>query len=106
MRLIETVHAEPRDSVESPAYRVNFWQPSGSAWSLDAYALTDVENVSEVLRWVEENARGRRFEVFAEIDDEPAESFTTPRKTGLVRLLGSNPNATEGVVFARFTEDQ
>jgi hypothetical protein len=84
MRLIETVHAEPRDSVDTPAYRVNFWQRSGEAWSLDAYALTEVEDVAEVLRWVDENVAGRRFEVFAEMDNEPVGSFENPRKRALV----------------------
>lgn len=35
MRLIETVHAEPRDSVDQPSYRVNFWQWSGEAFLND-----------------------------------------------------------------------
>jgi len=74
MRPIETVHAEPRDSVDSPAYRVNFWQRSSpeQAWNLNAYALTEVEDITEVLRWVDEHAAGRRFEVFVEMDEEPA----------------------------------
>lgn len=104
MRVIETVHAEPRESVDSPCYRVNFWQegPPGYSWNLDAYALTEVEDITEVLQWVDEHAKGRRFEVFAELDDEPEGSFQTPRKTGLVHLLGSNPNAGEPHEFARF----
>ena len=101
MREIPTVHAEPRENIESPVYRVNFWQKpaAGRGWSLDAYALTDAEDITEVLRWVNENAHGRRVEVFAETDDEPEGSFQTPRKTGLVRLLGSNPNAEGSVTF-------
>ncbi|GAA3699204.1 hypothetical protein GCM10023081_40100 [Arthrobacter ginkgonis] len=104
MRVIETVHAEPRDVTYSPCYRVNFWQqpPPGHSWPLDAYALTEVEDVTEVLRWVTDHANGRLFEVFAEIDDEPEGSFQTSRKTGLVRLLGTNPNAGETTEFARF----
>ena len=102
MRPIETVHAEPRDSVDSPAYRVNFWQRSGEAWSLDAYALTEVKDIAEVLQWVDENAAGRRFEVFAEMDTEPEGSFQSPRKTGLIRLLGANPNVGESVEIGRF----
>lgn len=102
MRLIETVHAEPRDSVDKPAYRVNFWQQSGGSWNLDAYALTEVEDVAEVLRWVDENATGRRFEVFAEVDDEPVGSFHNPRRSGLIRLLGANPNVGQTVEIGRF----
>lgn len=99
MRDIPTVHAEPRKSVDVPTYRVNFWQrpAPGWAWSLDAYALTDAADISEVLQWVGEHAHGRRFEVFAEMDEESAGSFQTPRKSGLVRLLGSNPNAEDSV---------
>jgi hypothetical protein len=105
MRVIETVHAEPRASVNSPSYRVNFWQESGQAWSLDAYALLEVEDINEVLHWVEEHASGRRFEVFAETDLEPEEAFQDPRKTGLVRLLGSNPNAVVLAEIGRFVQD-
>lgn len=97
MRVIETVHAEPRGVVDLPCFRVNFWvQPHlGYAWNLDAYALIDVEDITEVLRWVDEHAKGRPFEVFPEMENEPQGSFDTPRKTGLVRLLGSNPNDGE-----------
>jgi hypothetical protein len=106
MRAIETVHAEPRDSIDSPTYRVNFWQRSSRehAWNLDAYALTDVEDITEVLEWVDEHAAGRRFEVFVEMDEEPARSFQSPRKAGLIRLLGSNPNAGETVEIVRFVK--
>jgi hypothetical protein len=104
MRQIETVHAEPRDCVESPCYRVNFWQRSGQAWALDAYALTDVKDIAEALRWVDEHALGRRFELFAEMDQEPERSFQNPRKTGLIRLVGTNPNLGETVEIGRFVE--
>ncbi|PCC28041.1 hypothetical protein CIK76_14390 [Glutamicibacter sp. BW80] len=58
MRGMGTVHAEPRASVSSPCYRVNFWsQPHpGNAWNLDAYALVEVQGVSQALRWVDEQA--------------------------------------------------
>lgn len=106
MRSIETVHAEPRDSVDSPSYRVNFWdRPSpGFAWNLDAYVLTEVEDIAEVLGWVDEHARGRRFELFVESDDEPVRSFESPRTTGLVRLIGSNPNAGEPIEIELVSE--
>jgi hypothetical protein len=97
MRAVETIHAEPRGSLESPRNRVNFWsrpQPR-YAWNLEAYVLTDVGDVLEVLQWVEEHAEGRRYEVFAELDEEPVRAFAEPRTSGLVRLVGSNPNAGE-----------
>ncbi|MBP3044188.1 hypothetical protein KKR91_06170 [Arthrobacter jiangjiafuii] len=94
MRAYETDHAEPRESMDSPNYRVNFWvKPRpGYGWNLDAYVLTESGDITEVLRWVEEHADGRRFEVFAETDEEPVLPLGTPRTSGLVRLLGSNPN--------------
>ncbi|GEO97146.1 hypothetical protein KTU01_32690 [Kocuria turfanensis] len=106
MRVIETVHAEPQELVDSPVYRVNFWQSTaGGAWSLDAFALADAENINEVLRWVDEHAGGRRFEVFAEMHQEPEGSFQTPRKSGLVRLLGADPNTGEAVAFGVMIKD-
>lgn len=100
----ETVHAEPRESVESPTYRVNFWErprPEG-AWNLDAWVLSDVKDITEVLGWVEANSRGRRFEVFAEMDEEPVGPIGEARAAGLVRLLGSDPNAGESVEIGHF----
>ena len=103
MRATETVHAEPCDSIDSPAYRVNFWQrPSPEhAWNLDAYVLTDVEDITELLQWVNEHAAGRRFEVFVETNEEPERSFQSSQTTGLIRLLGSNPSAGETVEIVR-----
>lgn len=104
MRAIETDHAEARYCEDSPCYRVNFWvQPHpGYAWNLDAHALLEVKDVYEALRWVDEHADGRLFELFAETELELEGAFGTPRKTGLVRLLGSNPNAGETVEIRLF----
>jgi hypothetical protein len=104
MRASETVHAEPRDLIESPIYRVNFWQKPapGHAWNLDAYALTDAKDFSEVLQWVNDHAVGRRFEVFVEIDQEHVQSFGTPRTTGLIRILGTDPNVGETTEIGSF----
>lgn len=103
MKVFETSHSESHYNIDSPNFRVDFWQkpsPSGynKAWSLDAYMLTGAEDVTEVLQWANDNANGRRFEVFVEIDDtEPVGKFETPRKTSLVRLLGTSPNAGESL---------
>jgi hypothetical protein len=104
MQTFETVHAEPRDSVELPWFRVNFWeQPSAEwAWTLEAHILTDAHDISEVLHWVEEHARGRRVEVFAEVDREPEPKYASPRTTALVRLLGIDPNSGTAVEFTHF----
>ncbi|WP_323959364.1 hypothetical protein GC088_12630 [Arthrobacter sp. JZ12] len=94
MRDFETVHAEPRNVLRSPKYRVNFWQGSHiGSWNLDGHILVDAQDLTEVLGWVEENAHGRQFELFVELDDEPNESFQHPRRSKLVRLIGDDPNA-------------
>lgn len=106
MRAIETVHAEPRDLLEEPRYRVNFWQMTpGGAWALDAFVLTGASDITEVLRWVEDHVRDRRFEVFAEIDDEVVGSFERPRRTGLIQLAGSNPNESVTAQMGVFVKD-
>ncbi len=98
-RPIETVDSESQEAVDSPAYRVNFWERAspGRGWNLNAFALTDVENVTEVLSWVDGYARGRWVEIFVEMDEEPDAVFHTRRATGLIRLAGSNPNAKEAL---------
>ncbi|WP_323959359.1 hypothetical protein GC088_12600 [Arthrobacter sp. JZ12] len=99
MRASETVHAENQDFLDSPFYRVNFWEQASPprGWMLDAYVLSDVEDLTEVQRWIEGNARGRRFELFVEMQQEPVKPFASPRKSGLIRLLRSDPNAGEPV---------
>lgn len=108
MQASETVHAENHDFIDSPFYRVNFWEQASPprGWMLDAFVLSDVEDLTQVQQWIEENARGRRFELFVETQDEPVNPFSSPRKSGLIRLLGSNPNAGESVHFATFVPIQ
>lgn len=104
MQASETVHAENHDFVDSPFYRVNFWEQASPprGWMLDAFVLSDVEDLTQVHQWIEENARGRRFELFVEMQHEPVQPFASPRKSGLIRLLGSNPNAGEPVYISAF----
>lgn len=104
VRVFDTVHAEPQSYSGAPSYRVHFWQrPSPQhAWNLDAHVLADVQDVTEALAWVEANARGRRLELFVETEEEPAGAIEAPRTTGLVRLLGSDPNESERVEIGRF----
>ena len=99
MKVIPTVHAEPRTTVNAPAYRVHFWERPAPdwAWNLDAHVLTEAADIVEVLSWVDDNARGRRVEVFVEMDemdemDKEPQGFHVPRECGLLRLLGSDPN--------------
>ncbi|MGO2051888.1 hypothetical protein ACT3TP_02720 [Glutamicibacter sp. AOP38-B1-38] len=65
--------------------------------NLDAYALVEVQDVSPALRWVDEHAEGRSFELFLEMGFEQEGPFGIPRKTRIVRLMGSNPNAGKPV---------
>lgn len=105
MRAHETVHAEPSRVLDRPTYRVNFWERPGAdtGWQLDAFALTEVDGVTGALAWAQEHARGRRFELFVEIEAEPVHDFQTPRRSDLIRLAGSDPN--DGVtVEVRFVK--
>lgn len=99
MRISETVHAENRCTIDSPFYRVNFWERASPrhGWLLDAHVVNEVESVMDVYRWIEDNARGRRFELFVEMQEEPLGPFTSPRTSDLIRLAGTNPNAEEAV---------
>jgi hypothetical protein len=103
----ETVHAEPSQTIEDPRYRVNFWERSSSgAWSLDAFVLSDVAEVTEALTWATENARGRRMEVFVETTDQPVTAFANPRTSDLIRLAGANPNEGVPVKMGSFVKLQ
>lgn len=106
MRASETVHAEPKYLVDSPSYRVNFWrQPAPEyGWNLEAYVLTEAIDFAEVLQWVEDHADGRRFEVFVEATNETVHTYGEPRTTGLIRVLGTDPNLGESTEIGRFTK--
>jgi hypothetical protein len=95
-----TGHAEPRYGLESPVYRVNFWElpAPGYAFNLDAYVLTDVADVGEAQAWVARNARGRPHELFLELEWQPIGPGFEQRTAPLVRLAGQNPAEHEHVV--------
>lgn len=94
MRAHETVHAEPGRILGHPTYRVNFWERPGpdTGWQLDAFALTEANDVAEAMAWADEHSRGRRFELFVEIENEAVHDFQTPRRADLIRLTGTDPN--------------
>lgn len=92
MHIEPTPHAANTSRINSPNYRINFWTPSGEVWALRAFVITGATDVTEVLQWVEENKDGQHVEVFAEMDTMPVQPGV-PRQSGLIRLLGSNPNA-------------
>lgn len=70
---------------------------------LEAFVVTDAADVTEVVRWAEESSDGRRVEIFAEMDHEPVRRGV-PRRAGLVRLMGSNPNEGVSVEIGRFVK--
>jgi hypothetical protein len=90
----QTGHAEPVWLSDRPAYRVDFWKrpKPNFGFNLDAYILIDAIDVEEVLRWVAENARGREYELFVEVEPADPEPGLRPRSATLVRLAGANPN--------------
>ena len=90
---------DPRDTpwhVDRPVYRVYFWhQPPAPAgvpqehamWHCDEYRLSDVADVEEVLDWARNKARwDQTFVIYVEQRDA--------QRSGLVRLLGVEPNST------------
>ncbi|AWB96688.1 hypothetical protein DCE93_00295 [Agromyces badenianii] len=73
---------------------MNYWErpAPGFGWNLDAWTLSGTADVLEAIRWAEDHAKERRFELFAEVEPEPAGNH--PRETTLVRLAGTDPNAS------------
>jgi len=62
------------------------------------------DNVSP-RRWrgAKEHSRGRRFELFVEIEDEAVPAFQAPRRSDLIRLAGTDPD--DGVSVEVFIEE-
>ena len=106
MKVTQTVHAEPETISTRPAYRVNFWTASGSAWALDAYVLSDVNDVHEVKNWIRGKAHDGPYELFAETEPFFETEFLTPRTSNLVRLAGTNPNEGDSVEIVVFAQDR
>lgn len=94
-----TTFADPRFVEFAPVYRVNFWAPApGGGWGLEAVVLRGASSVSEVLDWVADLRGARKVEVFVEVDSEHTTGSDVPRRSGLIRILGENPD--EGVTVA------
>ncbi|TDP99833.1 hypothetical protein AXZ95_3763 [Leifsonia sp. 115AMFTsu3.1] len=83
---------------------MNFWERPGpdTGWQLEAFALTEADDVDAAMAWANEHSRGRRFELFVEIEDEAVHDFQTPRRSDLIRLAGTDPN--DGVSVEVFIE--
>ncbi|MBX0302025.1 hypothetical protein K2F54_18875 [Cryobacterium sp. 1639] len=81
---VVAVGIDPRDTnweQDQPTYRVYFHDENGAS---DEWQLTDVDSVHTVVGWAENNASGRTFVVYVEVQVPPG--------TGLIRLVGRNPN--------------
>jgi hypothetical protein len=101
VRTLETLDVTAWEQ-DRPTYRADVWTqrrvPSGSdqekiGWKLEAYEITDVEDVREAIDWLEAKARkaGERDEVNATASTLYAvgpQSMTGP---GLMQLFGINP---------------
>lgn len=88
MNVISINESHETFRVNSPLYRVNFWEKPrpGYGWNLDAYLLEQCPDVTQALLWALGEARGRRFQLFASIE-ETVESDT------LICLFGDDPNS-------------
>ncbi|QYH35843.1 hypothetical protein FFT87_07695 [Salinibacterium sp. M195] len=95
MKAEPTVHSEELEELAHPVYRVNFWAKPLSAafgWNLDAWVVFGAADLDEVSQWVEDHAKGRRYELFVETVSQTYSGFEKPRTASLVRLAGANPN--------------
>jgi hypothetical protein len=89
VRSVDPLHAS--EEINSPAYRVDFWGPTGAtdgdegATISDECLLTGAADVREVLSWADSLAQGREVVVYAVYPGfEPGHT--------LIRLTG-NPRA-------------
>ena len=89
-------------TVHSDVVTFRFRQADSAETAESAWLITGAVDITEVIRWVDENSDGRRFELVAEMDEQPEESFARPRTSGLVRLLASNPNVVEPIEIGLF----
>jgi hypothetical protein len=89
--VMRAMPVDPRDQQwenDRPAYRVYFWQSTGSGagsgWQSDEWELTETD-VDEVLAWGGRRAGGRTMSVWVVHRDA--------RGVGLIRLAGIDPTA-------------
>ena len=85
---------DPRDTrweTDEPAYRVYFWDRQSDhpmpGWVSDEWRLSSVD-ITEVLAWAEEHARGRRVTIWVEHSCDR-------HALGMTRLLGWEPTRTD-----------
>jgi len=81
---------DPRDitwEMDNPIFRVYFWylqypERADSGWASQEWEITGTD-VSNVQKWAEDQANGRRFVLYARVE--------TADGHGLIRLQGTGP---------------
>ena len=97
---MEARPVDPRDigwEAKPAAYRVYFWKRLGgdppksdaSGWMSDEYELTGVGDVSEAIDWASDHSAGRRYTLYAVLEDGA-------RGKGTIRLLGVDRTISSG----------
>lgn len=82
---------------EVPRFRVEFWErpAPGFGWNLDAWEIDGCDSVHDVLTWVNANANGRLYTLYAVLTLDQADYLT------YVLLDGVDPNAPSSSVDSR-----
>lgn len=102
-----TTFADPPFLEVAPVYRVNFWGCApGGAWGLDAFVLTGASDVADVMSWVEPRRHGRKVELFVEVNADPAVLMDVQRRSGLIRILGEDPDEGVTVPLGTFVPEE
>jgi len=102
-----TTFGGPYMEVNNPSYRAHIWKqrkaPEGSnqeavGWKLDAYQLSDVNDVTKALNWLEANAREAREDETVHAVECTLYAFipSSGQNDWLVQLYGTNPTRNDG----------
>jgi hypothetical protein len=92
MRTSEVAVNDGRWETDASSYRVYFWSkltepdpPDVPVWKCTPVKVTEVGDVSDVLEWARDNAAGRTYTVYVEVDADPR---------GLLQIFGEDPTAS------------
>jgi hypothetical protein len=92
---MEVRRIDPRDTEweqDFPTYRVHFFADPGfglHGWTSDEFELQQARDVKAVIEWAEKEAGGRTYIIYALV------AAPHPTSSGLLRLLGHDPNRPE-----------
>ena len=101
-----TTWADPLFLEDAPVYPVNFWGRSpGDGLAMEAFVLVGASDVAEVMSWVKHQRHGRKVELFVEVNADPAVSMDVQRRSGLVRILGEEPDKGVTVPLGTFVPE-